>query len=148
MDHHKHVQTPQTLAMRFAGLWHLRRDIYDLDSEWIGRFAGQATFTPRDGGLDYFEDGQLQFGGLTAMTATRSYRWTFPEGTIVQVAFDDGRPFHSFDAAQSRAEASHYCDPDLYEVTYDFTTWPEWRAAWRVEGPRKDYRMVSIYSRP
>ena len=140
---------PQTLREKFAGVWMLRRDIYDLDSEWIGRFQGQATFNLRgDDALDYHEEGKLAFGGLTAMTATRDYSWHFPGAGRVAVAFDDGRPFHEFDARQTRAEASHYCDPDDYAVTYDFAKWPEWRAEWRVEGPRKDYRMVSIFTRP
>lgn len=138
---------PQTLRDRFSGLWHIKRDIYDLDSEWIGKFAGQARFTPDGDDLAYLEEGHLKFGGLTAMKATRAYRWTFPGDGQIAVQFDDGRAFHAFDATQTRARASHYCDPDDYDVTYDFTQWPEWRAAWRVEGPRKDYRMVSIYTR-
>ncbi len=132
---------------RFVGDWNLRRDIYDLDSEWIGRFKGGASFVENDGGLDYAEEGKLQFGGLTAIKATRKYRWTFPGGTTIAVLFDDGRDFHEFDSSQKVAQASHYCDPDEYDVTYDFSRWPEWRAAWRVEGPRKSYRMVSIYTR-
>lgn len=140
--------TPQTLKDRFAGSWTLRRDIFDVDSQWLGKFRGRAQFSPDGQGcLSYHEEGQLRFGGLAAMTATRDYIWTFPGGSQVAVLFDDARPFHRFDAALPRAKASHYCDPDDYAVTYDFSRWPEWRAEWRVEGPRKDYRMVSIYER-
>lgn len=133
-------------ADRFKGAWRLSRDIYDIDSEWLGRFLGQATFTQDGDALAYFEEGKLQFGGLTAMTATRVYRWEFA-GDIVLVKFEDGRSFHSFDASAGRPQASHYCDPDDYDVTYDFRNWPKWRAEWRVEGPRKNYRMVSRYCR-
>lgn len=138
---------PQTLQDRFSGVWMLRRDIYDLDSEWIGRFTGHATLDRDNDALAYFEQGKLKFGGLNSITATRAYRWTFPGAGRVAVAFEDGRRFHEFDANLTRAKASHYCDPDTYEVAYVFANWPEWRAEWRVEGPRKNYRMVSIYTR-
>ena len=134
------------LIARFKGDWTLNRHIFDLDSQWLGRFEGEAIFTPREDGLYYHEEGKLQFGGLTAMTATRDYIWTFPKDDTVRIMFEDGQHFHDFDASEPRPQASHYCDPDEYDVTYDFRNWPNWRAEWRVEGPRKDYRMVSMYA--
>jgi len=136
----------QDLIRRFAGDWTLNRHIFDLDSQWLGRFEGEAILTPTDKGLYYHEEGMLQFGGLTAMTATRDYIWTFPRSNLVRVLFEDGKHFHDFDATEPRPQATHYCDPDEYDVTYDFRKWPDWRAEWRVEGPKKDYRMVSMYS--
>lgn len=140
----------QELIEKFAGDWSIKRHIFDLDSQWLGRFEGVARFTAVDDGLHYNEEGKLQFGGLTAMKATREYLWTFPEdgdgAGMVRVLFDDRRHFHDFDPNDDRPQATHYCDPDEYDVTYDFRKWPEWRAEWRVEGPRKDYRMVSIYT--
>ena len=63
----------------------------------------------------------------------------------IAVFFEDGRPFHWFSDAQSAA--SHDCPPDLYAVSYGFGDWPEsWSARWQVSGPRKDYRMESLYS--
>ncbi len=134
------------LIARFKGDWTLHRHIFDLDSQWLGRFEGDAFMTPRKDGLYYHEEGMLRFGGLTAMKATRDYMWTFPEPNVVRVLFEDGRHFHDFDPSQTRPQATHYCDPDEYDVTYDFRKWPDWRAEWRVEGPKKDYRMVSMYS--
>lgn len=137
------------LVTLFCGTWAIRRDILDLDSEWLGRLDGEARFEDQGGGLLlYHEEGRLKFGGLEDIHASRDYRWQIrPDGRI-DVNFDDGRVFHDFAFSFGRAEASHFCDPDLYEVTYDFTRWPEWRSEWRVEGPRKDYRMVTLYSRP
>jgi len=131
---------------RFEGLWDLHRHIYDLDSEWLGKFDGQAKFAVTKKGLHYREEGKLQFGGLTAMTATRDYDWEFPESGLIRLRFADGRHFHDFDPSEGRPRATHYCDPDEYDVTYDLRKWPEWRAEWRVEGPKKDYRMVSMYT--
>ena len=103
---------PRTL---FLGRWTILRNIFDVDSNWQGRFDGWAEFTPSGDGLDYAEEGELRFAGLMAMKATRRYRWAFPGGNRVSVFFDDGRAFHEFRLGQGRAEASHYCDPDLYE---------------------------------
>ena len=132
----------------FEGRWSIRRDILDLDSEWLGRLQGQAIFVA-DGTnvLLYREEGRLKFGGLEDVQATRSYRWHFLGGNRIDVRFSDDAAFHGFEFTEGRAEASHYCDPDTYEVAYDFSQLPLWRAEWRVEGPRKDYRMVTIYER-
>lgn len=135
------------LTRQFSGLWTIHRHILDLDSEWLGRFEGQAQLTPTDEGLHYREEGMLQFGGLTAMRAERVYRWRFVGGKV-EVLFADGAPFHDFDPLENYPRAEHLCKQDLYEVAYDFRNWPEWRAEWRVEGPSKDYRLVSIYRRP
>ena len=137
------------LAALFRGHWFIKRDILDLDSEWLGRLEGHADFADLGGGaLHYREEGRLRFGGLEDVQASRDYRWQIHPSGRIDVSFADGRDFHSFDFAYGRAEASHFCDPDLYEVAYDFSRWPSWRAEWRVEGPRKDYRMVTIYTRP
>lgn len=137
----------EALISRFEGDWQLHRHIYDLDSLWLGKFDGFARFSRVNAGLHYLEEGMLQFGGLTAMKATRTYVWTFPDDGMIRLLFEDGAHFHDFDPNAPRPQATHYCDPDEYDVTYDFRKWPEWRAEWRVEGPRKDYRMVSSYSR-
>lgn len=134
------------VAALFARRWRIRRDILDLDSEWLGKLEGQAVFADQGGGLLlYREEGRLKFGGLEDVQASRDYRWQISDAGRIHVFFADGRAFHDFAFDYARAEASHYCDPDLYEVTYDFTRFPIWRAEWRVEGPRKDYRMVTIY---
>lgn len=134
------------LAARFVGHWDVVRHIHDFDTRWTGTFEGRALFSPVPGALDYLEEGTLRLGGLT-MRAHRRYRWTFPAPDRVEVAFEDGRPFHHFDPRGAEAEASHYCDPDRYEVTYRFDAPDAWRSEWRVEGPRKDYRLVTFYGR-
>ncbi|MEM8740655.1 MAG: DUF6314 family protein [Pseudomonadota bacterium] len=131
---------------RFSGHWIVERHIADFDSGWHGRFEGQAVFLPVPGGLDYEERGWLRLGGLVS-EAFRRYSWRAEDSRVVAVHFDDGRFFHRFDAENARAEASHYCDPDLYEVVYFSPGFDPWRVEWRVEGPRKDYRLVTHYRR-
>lgn len=129
----------------FRGDWLIRREITDHLAGQTGWFSGQASFTPDQTGLRYFETGTLKLAAQPEMTATRRYVWRFLD-EHVDVAFEDGRHFHSFHLSDPTAEAAHFCDPDDYEVAYDFGKWPNWRVKWTVKGPRKDYVMMSEYT--
>ena len=126
----------------FEGEWQITRRIEDALSGQEGQFAGAASFVRDGSGLQYSEKGLLTLGGAS-MEAERVYLWR-ALGAGIEVLFDDGRPFHRIDDS---AEAAHWCDPDQYDVTYEFGRWPKWSSRWRVLGPRKDYVMVSNYSR-
>ena len=101
-------------------------------------------FAPEAGGLRYHERGDLILPGGQRMAGERRYLWR-AQGTQIAVDFDDGRPFHVFDPADPRAH--HACPPDSYDVRYAFGDWPRWQAMWRVQGPRKDYVMESLFAR-
>ncbi|MEM9582452.1 MAG: DUF6314 family protein [Pseudomonadota bacterium] len=132
---------------QFNGRWALTRVIKDRLTETEGRLSGQATFTAQeDGAYLYLEEGELNYGDQTPMAASRKYIWRQKEKGIA-IQFEDGRDFHMIEADKLMPDAMHHCDPDMYHVSYDFTSWPNWRAAWRVVGPRKDYRMMSSYAR-
>ncbi len=107
------------------------------------RFDGVARFTADDAGMLMQETGQMQMAGQS-FAATRRYHWR-PDGDGIAVHFDDGRFFHRFSTAQTTA--SHWCDPDRYQVRYDFADWPVWHSVWQVEGPRKSYSMKSRFWR-
>ena len=126
----------------FEGKWQIRRRIEDALSGQEGRFSGIAQFERDDLGLRYSERGVLEMGGVS-MEAERAYSWRSGANGI-EVYFDDGRFFHRIDES---SEAAHWCDPDQYDVIYEFAGWPKWSAQWRVSGPRKDYVMVSEYAR-
>jgi len=129
----------------FVGDWRIGRQITDrLGPE--ARLEGRAEFAEVAGGLEYLETGQLRVGDLAAMNASRRYRWR-AEGPAIAVEFPDGRAFHRFDPGRDQPEATHDCAPDTYHVRYDFTRWPDWTCHWRVTGPRKDYDMLTRYSR-
>lgn len=133
----------------FEGSWHLRRSIQDAHAQKRGTLEGRLTFTrspEEDGSLHYHEEGALSYGDAPPLTASRSYVWIEERGEIA-VQFSDGAPFHKFSLRHTMPEATHFCDPDMYYVSYDFSKWPTWRSIWRVVGPRKDYRMTSILHR-
>ncbi|SFU41992.1 hypothetical protein SAMN04488527_102149 [Aliiroseovarius crassostreae] len=134
----------------FEGRWHLTRRIEDAKAGSTGCFEGVATFTPDAEGLRYDEVGELRLptgpNGPTAMQATRRYLWR-PDADGVLVLFEDGRDFHRIGLLGDTATGFHHCPPDDYEVSYNFSRWPDWRATWRVTGPRKDYMMITDFRR-
>jgi len=101
------------------------------------RFEGVAEWTPEGA---YEERGVLSVQGQPPMQAERRYRWD----ADLSVYFEDGRFFHK--VPPSGGETGHWCDPDQYDVVYDFGTWPRWQVSWQVLGPRKNYEMISDYS--
>ena len=124
----------------FAGRWKLERDITPADGP-AGRFLGWAEWTDKNGLMHYKETGNLQISGHAPMMAERRYRWD----EKLNIYFEDGRFFHQVPALGGAA--AHWCDPDQYDASYDFTDWPKWSCTWRVRGPRKDYTLHSRYSK-
>lgn len=122
----------------FEGTWRIERTIEHANAA-AAQFDGQAKWHVTDGGADYVETGVLTIKDSAPMQAERRYRWA-PD---LSVFFDDGRFFHKVPAAGG--QAVHWCDPDTYTVEYDFAPWPHFRVTWDVRGPRKSYRMVSLY---
>ena len=102
--------------------------------------------------------------------ATRRYVWRYDEAKdVLSVWFartdDNTRAdylFHNLEflipneennvAAKGwQAEASHLCIEDLYDVHYDFNfkavNLKDWKLAYSVKGPKKDYTISGKYSR-
>ncbi len=130
----------------FEGAWRLTRRIEDRILGQTGHLDGRAWFTRGMDGLNYSESGTLRLPGQPGMQAERRYLWR-EAGAHIEVLFDDGRPFHAFDLADSQPAADHWCEPDSYAVRYDFAAWPDWTSEWQVIGPRKDYTLHSAYRR-
>ena len=120
----------------------MSRVIHDHRAGSTGRLEGTAVFTPDDPGLLYHETGTLTLPGQPPFHAERRYRWRQGDDGLV-VEFDDGRFFHVIDPAAP--DARHWCDPDTYDVTYEFGFWPDWQSVWTVSGPRKAYQMTTTY---
>lgn len=140
----KTVAKTVLLSEDFVGAWQIERSIKDARMGTNGQLTGSATFTPNEHGLAYIETGVLHLQGHAPFKAERRYQWRFVDGAI-HVDFYDCRSFHSFDPASP--SASHWCDPDTYNVTYEFADWPNWRSIWDVTGPKKDYQMITDYAR-
>ena len=137
-------QRPASLKLEdFTGcLWAISRQIIDYTED------AKLTFTGRCEILDgwYHETGQMVLADGKILSSARRYRWKACAGGV-DVHFDDGRFFHLIDLSTVAPKATHFCDPDDYAVSYNFTQWPVWTTLWRVNGIRKNYEMHSSYSK-
>jgi hypothetical protein len=124
----------------FAGIWRLERQITHQNGP-PAEFLGRAEWQPAPGGMQYFEQGKLSIAGHPPVQAERRYFWH----DDLRVDFSDGRFFHQVPAMGGTAR--HWCDPDMYDVRYDFSGWPRFEVTWQVAGPAKEYTMVSRYTR-
>ena len=135
-------QSSESLKLKdFTGcLWVISRQIMDYSQD------ANLTFTGRCEVLDgwYNETGQMVFSDGNSFSSTRRYRWKACTSGV-DVHFDDGRFFHQIDLSTNSPTATHFCDPDDYAVSYDFTHWPVWTAIWKVRGTRKNYEIHSCY---
>lgn len=133
-------------ADAFLGCWELTRQIEDAKAKSTARFEGRASVRARDSGWLYHEEGKLHLAHGAPLHAERRYLW-LPVGQGIDISFEDGRFFHRMElsSAQESSEAAHWCDPDQYDVRYDFSGWPVWQSTWKVTGPRKNYVMQSRY---
>ena len=130
----------------FLGAWRITREIVDHKLGQTGSLEGDATLTATAGRLRYHERGTLRYGGGAPLVAERGYLWSFTPDAV-EVAYDDGAPFHKF-VPEGRVDATpHLCGEDLYHGSYDLTGFPVWSVTWSVRGPRKDYRSVTWYRR-
>lgn len=133
------ISIKRTLA-DFLGRWEIAREITPADGP-PAFFAGHAEWRAMSGGAAYVETGVLRLQGAPSMTAERRYVWK----EDLSVWFEDGRAFHS--VPPGGGQATHFCDPDTYLVAYDFAQWPAFTVRYDVGGPRKDYVMISRYTK-
>ena len=132
-----HTPTARTLS-DFAGQWRLERQIVHAYGT-TAQFSGTATWTPDGDRLRCVEEGSLRIADGPAMTGQRVYLWD----AGLQVYFDDGQFFHR--VPPLGGDSGHWCDPDQYDGSYDFSAWPAFTVTWSVRGPRKAYLMSSRY---
>lgn len=129
----------------FAGRWSLERVIDDALAGERLTAAGQAVFVQDSGGLVYDEETELTLSDGRRLTGRRRYLWRAEPAGGIAVLFEDGRLFHRIAPGTARPEDSHVCTPDFYRGAYDFGRWPEFTVRWHVKGPRKDYRMDTLF---
>lgn len=124
----------------------------------------------RDLGMEYLyvEDGEFKADNGLCFRATRRYVYRYDEATdklsVWFVRTDDQKRadylFHEVefvvpadeDAGKGwRARAGHLCVEDFYDVDYEFrfeaVNLSEWRCAYSVKGPKKDYTIDGTYRR-
>jgi len=134
---------------RLAGSWSFARGI-----EGQGCMQGLATFTPLDAkSLAYREQGLLRLQNGTELEASREYVFRRTDRGF-EVLFKETplRQFHAISLSASEAgalsgSASHLRNLDHYRSTYTFRSNGSFVIRHVVSGPRKDYTMVTAYTR-
>ena len=139
---------------------------------------GVSTPAPSDGGFDgeregweYVceEDGTFTASGGFSFTARRKYIYRYDEVSdtlsVWFVKVDDPLRadylFHEVEflplgdgaiAKGVRAKAGHLCVEDYYAAEYEFAfegvVLRGWKTDFKVRGPKKDYSLHGVYSRP
>lgn len=128
-------------ALPYQGSWRVARRIVDIGQGQVWTFAGRAEITDSA----FVEHGWLTRRG-TAMPASRRYLLDVQAGDGVDVRRADGSLFIRLTRAPSQTVA-HLCGADLYSGRFIFPGMDRWIEAWRVRGPRKNYRSVTRYER-
>jgi len=140
---------PSQVMTRLAGSWSLSRVI-----EGQASMQGLATFTPLDAEtLAYREQGRLRLLNGTELEAEREY--VFRRGASgFDVFFRENPPrlFHAISLSASgdgalSGGAGHLCNRDHYRSTYTFRADGSFVVRHVVSGPRKNYAMVTTYTR-
>ena len=112
-----------------------------------GTAEGEAHFAPSGQSLVYEEHGTVSFGAHHGPAEQQSV-FEFPSGpSRATVKFRDGRIFHELDLSQGQAAVSHVCEPDFYEGVFVAMNADAWQSTWDVTGPRKDQKIVTLYTR-
>ena len=136
------------VAAFLRGTWVIDRDVVDSLSGAAGTFNGTADFVPDGDALTWVEAGQLQWDTQTHKAGRRllvAVRPSVP--CVVDVAFDDGRFFHSADLSSGSDTFVHGCAPDTYRGTWTVISPNRFQLTWDVEGPAKQLTIRSVYSR-
>lgn len=133
-----------------AGRWRLARDI-----PGIGAMQGSAAFKGQaDGSLAYLEEGVMVWAGIENEVHRR---FTYAiEGDRVIIRFADGadagKPyaglaFEARDDGSYRAQDVYLCGQDRYRTRFTLSAPDRFETDILVSGPRKDYRLLSVYER-
>jgi hypothetical protein len=170
----EHRFVARAIFTALQGTWTLERKLQSkLPTHPSGTFSGTASFHPRSPtaeGVDaeylYIESGTFATTQGFSFTATRRYvyRYAAKEDKISAwfVKPDDNLStdylFHELDIEKGgdgkgwMARSHHLCVEDTYDPVYEFRfkgAWVErWTLGYEVRGPKKDYRIENVYTRP
>ena len=130
------------------GAWVLDRQV-----EGVAAMSGTAVFEADEPGwLAYREAGWLRLAGGQSFHAERRYLFQ-PRSTGFAVFFAETPPrlFQEVGLSEERGllsgEAVHRCEPDLYRSRYTFRSDGTFSIHHSVSGPRKSYRVDTLYRR-
>lgn len=138
------------------GEWLVRRQF---EGSYVGSFNGKARLLLDEAsGLptyNYSEHGELTDGTGQLFNAKQSYLYRLVEGRL-EVLKQEGSDWilmHELDFRQegkviaASAAHTHLCGQDYYAAEYRIDLSGRWEVAYNVTGPKKDYRIYTVYER-
>lgn len=127
-----------------AGCWSFTRRISE--GTLVKGLARFSSLGPRC--LRYIEEGTLTTAQGVVCDCYRNYLYRLENGEI-HVFFDETPPrfFHAlvFSADEQSAGGEHLCGQDLYKATYYFLDTRTFTLTYAVQGPAKDYQMITEF---
>ena len=135
------------------GRWLIDRQF---GGSYCGVFKGVANFVPEPGAArcyQYAEQGELTVGAGQCFHAKQHYCYRLVGESIEVLKHEESNwvVMHQLDFAleDGIATASHLhrCGQDDYVTGYRIDLAGNWEVAYVVQGPKKDYRIDSLYSR-
>lgn len=136
----------QDLRAFLSGGWRIARRIRDIRQGLTGRLTGSGSFAPAPQGLVYNELGLLRFSDYQG-EAARRYLFAFGRIDAANVHHADGSLFHPLNLSAGKDDIQHQCGEDFYRGRYRVLDRDQFVVSWDVTGPRKRYRMATIYAR-
>lgn len=137
------------------GAWRVRRDF---EGSYCGSFEGEASFLPEAGelpGYHYSEVGELTDGEGKCYPARQNYRYR-RAGEKLQVFKREAAEWILMHELHFRLEGGlvcarhvHLCGEDHYATAYQVDpAVGKWEMSYEVNGPKKAYRIRSVFARP
>lgn len=137
------------------GDWAVQRTF---EGSYLGTFSGKASFTPNSGEeftYQYSEEGELIDGEGNLFNAKQSYLYRLEEGILQVLKLEESEwiVMHDLDFKQevdavvASATHTHLCGQDYYVAEYRIDLSGNCEVAYTVTGPKKDYRIHSVYTR-
>jgi hypothetical protein len=131
------------------GTWILERDV-----PGVGALTGEVVFRDMgDNRLLYSEAGKFQVGGQE-LEALREYIYELRDGKLVVLYHDPHRKGDVLHELEFKEEGGdlvarhcHVCHPDTYDITFRLTLEGQVKMSYTVQGPKKDYEIISTLTR-
>lgn len=149
-----HTQTHISATIVFSDLsgeWQFSREIDDHT-----RFLGKAIFKVLNGfanTLHYREEAQITSEAGKQQQSYREYLYKLVNDNTIDVYFYSDNKIQGhfiklqFDNNQNSVSASHVCKQDIYTMEYFFGIDNEFRIQCRVKGPKKNFKINTIFER-
>lgn len=137
-----------------GGSWRIRRNF---EGSYSGTYVGEASFVPEPGELpDYYysEEGKLTDALGQCFSARQNYRYRLAAENVQVFKHEAGEwvLMHELDFRRvgglAYATHLHLCGEDHYATTYEVDLENErWEMSYQVDGPKKAYRIGSLFKR-